>query len=351
MASLGDILRGAFGGDYSMGKPLDEEELRLMEELRAKGAYVPQERQSSPFSYGAGTASKQNLADIRGAIKPEQERRMKELMFQRGRGARDAFAMEQQQQRQQVDDAIRQRNIETELTRQQLRGTPTTSPQERYAAQTDGSMIYPTEADYVADAPPQRTPQQQAELTALEQEGLAIRSKEQALRTQEIANDVGLLKLEDQQAASDLSQQVRAALPSDYAQTLANKQVVSTELAVLLDKHRLDMATKYGAMLAEQGVNKQARAVELELRGINSALFWLTETAEGKAYELKGGAVGASHRQQLELLQKQLLALKKQIAYYESQTTPVTPGDSDLQDALGGRTSIPFELNPPGGTN
>ena len=271
---------------------------------------------------------------------------MKELMFQRGRGARDAFAMEQQQQRQQVDDAIRQRNIETELKRQQLRGTPTTSPQERYAAQTDGSMIYPTEADYVADAPPQRTPQQQAELTTLEQEGLATRSKEQALRTQEIANDVGLLKLEDQQAASDLSQQVRAALPSDYAQTLADKQVVSTELAVLLDKHRLDMATKYGAMLAEQGVNKQARAVELELRGINSALFWLKETAEGKAYELKGGAVGASHRQKLELLQQKLLEIKSHIAYYESQTTPVTPGDSDLQDALGGQTSRRFELNP-----
>ena len=38
MASLGELLSGALGGEYSMGRPLDEEERRLIEELRAQGA-------------------------------------------------------------------------------------------------------------------------------------------------------------------------------------------------------------------------------------------------------------------------------------------------------------------------
>mgnify|MGYP001479502984 CR=1 FL=1 len=90
--ALGDILSGAFGGEYNMGRPLDEEERRLIEELRAQGVYVPQERKVSPFRYGAGTVSKRNLQDIRDAIKPEQERRMKELMRQRSDAARKAAA-------------------------------------------------------------------------------------------------------------------------------------------------------------------------------------------------------------------------------------------------------------------
>ena len=114
--ALGDILSGAFGGEYNMGRPLDEEERRLIEELRAKGAYVPQERKVSPFRYGAGTVSKRNLQDIRDAIKPEQERRMKELMWQRNEAARKAAAVEKFNQDKAPDisihDAAREGNIE-----------------------------------------------------------------------------------------------------------------------------------------------------------------------------------------------------------------------------------------------
>jgi len=329
-----------------MGRDLDEEERRQIEELRAQGIYVPQERQSSPFRYGAGTVRKKNLADMRAAIQPEQARRMNELMVQRGRGSRDALAMEQQQRRQQVNDAIRQRNIATELRRGQLSSTPTTTPQKRFADQTGGSMMYRSEADYVADAPPQRTRQEQAELAVLQRESLPTSIQEQNLKTQEIANEVGITNLEELQSATSLAQSVRAALPPSYAQTLANKQVVSDELAVLLSKHRLDVERKYGAMLAEQVVNKQARTMELELRSINATLFWLKDTDEGKAFELKGGAVGADYRNKLLLLKKQLLALKKQITYYESLTGSPRRGDSSLGDVVDDRLHIPFELNP-----
>ena len=63
MASLSDILRGALSpNEYNMGRDLDEEERRQIEELRAQGIHVPQERKVSPFRYGAGAVRQQNLA-------------------------------------------------------------------------------------------------------------------------------------------------------------------------------------------------------------------------------------------------------------------------------------------------
>ena len=61
MASLGDLLSGALGGEYSMGRPIDEEERRLIEELRAQGMYVPQERKVSPWTPDSGQSFKEQL--------------------------------------------------------------------------------------------------------------------------------------------------------------------------------------------------------------------------------------------------------------------------------------------------
>ena len=359
MASLGDILRGALGGDYSMGKPLDEEELRLMEELRAKGAYVPQERQSSPFSYGAGTASKQNLADIRGAIKPEQERRMNELMVQRGRGARDALAMEQHQQKQQIADAMRKRAIADQGRMRELGGMPTMSPQQRFAADqakgTGPSMMYRSADHYAADAPPQITPQEQDELAVLQRENMPSRIQEQTLstaqtagRTQELANQVGLINLEDQRAASQLSAQVREALPADYAQLLANKQVVSTELAVLLDAQRLKTQQKFGDQLAEMSVDKQINALDLEIKNLQDTMAWLTQTQQGQVYSMQGGKLGTDY---LNVLKQLELALsnardRENRSRIADRRLTGNPSGSPLEDALGGNLSVPFSLNP-----
>lgn len=221
MASLGNILRGALGGEYSMGRDLDDEERRQIEELRAAGVYVPQESQSSPFRYGAGSVRKQNLQDMRDAMQPEQQRKMKDYMQAQGEMERNRMNMELQQ-RQMANQAAmqeqaRKRAIDTEMQRQRLSGLPTTSPQQRFADQSDGSMMYRSEADYLADEPEaQITPRQQAELAVLNRENLPSRIQEQslsaqqqALKNQELNYQVGLVNLQDQQAASQLAARVR----------------------------------------------------------------------------------------------------------------------------------------------
>jgi hypothetical protein len=351
MASLGNLLSGALGGEYSMGRGLDEEERRLIEELRAQGAYVPQERKVSPFRYGAGTVSKRNLADIRGAIKPEQQRRMSELMVQRGRGSRDALAMEQQQRRQQVDDAIRQRNIATELKRRQLGGMPTTSGAERFRKSTAfGEQPMISEEDFIAGSAPQITMREQAELAVLQRESLPTSIQEQNLKAQEIANKVGIANLEELQSVTELAQGVRAALPPDYVQTLADKRVVSDELAVLIGKHRLDLERKYGARLAELGVNKQEQTIKLELLALDTTLKWL-QTTEGQTFQAAGGMYELNIQKliaQLKQLEAAASAEKSRGGYYDRGGRALTngPGGSGLRDALGDDLHRTFNLNP-----
>tara|TARA_R110002020_G_scaffold1009_1_gene5113 strand:+ start:5109 stop:6191 length:1083 start_codon:yes stop_codon:yes gene_type:complete len=357
MASLGDILRGALGGEYSMGRDLDDEERRRIEELRAQGIHVPQERQSSPFRYGAGTVRKKNLADIRAAMKPDQQRRMNELMFQRGRGARDALAMEQYQQKQQIADAMRKRAIADQGRMRELGGMSTMSPQQRFAADqakgTGPSMMYRSAEDYAADAPPQITPQEQDELAVLQRENLPSRIQEQTLstaqqagRTQELAHQVGLINLEDQRAASQLSAQVREALPADYAQLLANKQVVSTELAVLLDAQRLKTQQKFGDQLAAKSANKQLDALDLELKNIQDTMAWLTQTQQGQVYSMQGGKLGTDYLnvlKQLELALSNARDRENRSRIADRRLTENPPGDSDLENAIPrGLLTVPF---------
>ena len=361
MASLGDILRGALGGEYSMGRDLDEEERRQIEELRAQGIYVPQERKMSPFSYGAGTVNKQNLGAVRAAIQPEQARRMNELMVQRGRGSRDALAMEQQQRKAANDAAIREaarkRAIADQGRRRVLGGMPTTSREDRFRKSTPfGGQPMISKEDYVAGSTPQITPQQQDELAVLQRENMPSRIQEQSLsaqqqagRTQELAHQVGLINLEDQRAASQLSAQVREALPANYTQTLANKQVVSTELAVLLDAQRLKTQQKYGDQLAEMSVDKQINALDLELQNIQDAKAWLTETQEGQVYRMQGGKLGTDYLnvlRQLELALSNARDRENRSRIADRRLGQTTPSGSILEDALGDDTSRPFNPNP-----
>jgi hypothetical protein len=344
-----------------MGRDLDDEERRRIEELRAQGIHVPQERQSSPFRYGAGTVRKKNLADMRAAMQPDQQRRMKELMFQRGRGSRDALAMEQQQRRVANDAAIRQRAVQDEMKRKRLSGMPTTSPQQRFAADqargTGPSMMYGSAADYAADAPPQRTPQQEAELAVRNRENLPSRIQEQTLSTQQqagdtqaLANQVGLLSLQDKQRASELSAAVHEELAgSNYAQLLANKQVVSTELAVLLDAQRLKTQQKYGEQLAAMSVDKQINALDLELQNIQDAKAWLTETQQGQVYRMQGGKLGTDYLnvlKQLELALSNARDRENRSRIADRRLTGNPAGDSDLENAMGGNIHIPFSPMP-----
>lgn len=353
MASLGDILRGALGGEYSMGRDLDDEERRRIEELRAQGIHVPQERQSSPFRYGAGTVRKKNLADIRAAMQPDQQRRMNELMFQRGRGARDAFAMEQQQRRQQADDAIRQRTRQRAIADQgrmrELGGMPTTSREARFRKATPfGGQGMISKEDFIAGSTPQITPQQQDELAVLQRENLPSRIQEQTLSTaqtagdtQALANQVTKLSLQDKQRASELSAAVQEALPANYVQTLANKQVVSAELAVLLDTQRLKTQQKHGEQIASKSVNKQLSALDLELANLELTLEWL-QSDEGRKHQSRGMHIAA-----IQKLKAELELTRAQTGYHKSRALTGNPSGSGLKDALDGNLSVPFSPIPP----
>jgi hypothetical protein len=341
-----------------MGRDLDDEERRRIEELRAQGIHVPQERQSSPFRYGAGTVRKKNLADMRAAMQPDQQRRMKELMFQRGRGSRDALAMEQQQRRVANDAAIRQRAIADQGRRRVLGGMPTTSREDRFRKSTPfGGQPMISKEDYVAGSTPQITPQQQDELAVLQRENLPSRIQEQTLSTaqqagdtQALANQVGLLSLQDKQRASELSAAVHEELAgSNYAQLLANKQVVSTELAVLLDAQRLKTQQKYGEQLAAMSVDKQINALDLELQNIQDAKAWLTETQQGQVYRMQGGKLGTDYLnvlKQLELALSNARDRENRSRIADRRLTGNPAGDSDLENAMGGNIHIPFSPMP-----
>jgi len=132
-------------------------------------------------------------------------------------------------------------------------------------------------------------------------------------------------------------------LPPDYVQTLANKQVVSDELAVLIGKHRLDLERKHGARLAEQGVNKQEQTIKLELMALGTTLKWL-QTTEGQTFQAAGGM----YELNIQKLIAQLEHLNAQSAYYKSKALTGNPSGSSLSDALGDDLHRTFNPNPSG---
>ena len=350
MASLGELLSGALGGEYSMGRPLDEEERRLIEELRAQGAYVPQERKVSPFRYGAGTVRQQNLADVRGAIQPEQERKMKELMWQREQANRLARAKEANQlqnraaasqqrgainrasspqaiaerERMKLEEFNRQqgfadqliernkaRRIADEQTRQRLGGLPTTTPSERFAQGAGGSMPFRSVEDYVASNPtPQITDQQKAELAVLQRNITPALTQAEALKQLKQKTEVGKIDVDTKKRAEDLAKQVHANLPSNYAQMVANDQVLGLELKTLLDTHRLNVSRRVGEDLMNAEADALIATKKQEIMAIEALEIWLTETAPGLEFMREGGPQREEQRLKLGQLKAMLMSAR-----------------------------------------
>jgi len=377
MPNLSEILRRAIlPSDYDMGTGLDEEERRLIEELRAQGVYVPQERKVSPFGYGSGTQRKQNLANIRGAIQPEQQRRMQELMVQRGRGARDAAAKELRQRQRRgtisqqrtadrvsamggperqrlaiekfnrAEDFKRQlieknmaRRVSEEEARQRLGGLPTTSPQQRFADQTGGSMMYRSEADYVADAPSQITPQERAELAVLQRDITPALTQLEALKQSQQKTTTGAIDVREKERADDLAKQVHALLPRDYAQKIVDKQTLGLDLENLLNTHRLAVSRRLGEGLMQAEADASLAAKKQEIMAIESLESWLVNTAEGREFLRLGGPQREEQRLKLGQLKGYLIQSEARKTEAEKRVTPFT-GDEWLRDQLsnpGGR--------------
>ena len=378
MPNLSEILRRAIlPSDYDMGTGLDEEERRLIEELRAQGVYVPQERKVSPFGYGSGTQRKQNLANIRGAIQPEQQRRMSELMVQRGRGARDAAAKELRQRQRRgtvsqqrtadrvsamggperqrlaiekfnrAEDFKRQlieknmtRRVSEEETRQRLGGLPTTTPEQRFRESTafgESPMI--SKEDFVAGATPQMTDTQRAELAVLQRDITPALTQLETLKQSQQKTTTGAIDVETKRRADDLAKQVHALLPRDYAQKIVDKQTLGLDLENLLNTHRLAVSRRLGEGLMQAEADASLAAKKQEIMAIESLESWLVNTAEGREFLRLGGPQREEQRLKLGQLKGYLIQSEARKTEAEKRVTPFT-GDEWLRDQLsnpGGR--------------
>jgi len=388
MASLGDILSGALGGEYNMGRPLDEEERRLIEELRAQGMYVPQERKVSPFRYGAGTVSQRNLADVRGAIQPEQERKTKELMWQRGRGARDATAKELRQQqrksaasqqrsaikrasspravaerkrvaleefnrKQAFADQLKLKRIADEQRRQHLSGLPTTPREQRYLKSTafgESPMI--SREDFIAGARPQITDPQKAELSVLQREVTPALLQSEALTQAGQKTATGAIDVATKRRADDLAKQVHNLLPPDYAKMIVDKQIVGLELENLLNTHRLAVKRAVGEDLLSTEADAHLAAKRQEIMAIESLESWLVNTREGQEFLRTGGPQRFDMRLKLGQLKGYLMQSEARKAAAGSRNPLLNdpffnqPGGSGLTPA---RVDWPLPFPPTSG--
>ena len=335
MASLGELLSGALGGEYSMGRPLDEEERRLIEELRAQGAYVPQERKVSPFRYGAGTVSQRNLQDIRGAIQPEQKRRMEELLLQRGEQERQRMAREKQNTAIQI--AAENQARLNELNRKQ--GS---------AFDPQGGQDF---KEYLQSrlATPPLTDRERAELTVRQQRQLPIRTAEAttAKLEQDVergAAELPTVKLEQEgkQDALRLAAEVRNLLPPSYAGLLAEDTTLGKQLAVELGKSKLRVAqSREGRDLLQSTTNQSLLKAELDLLALKDFQAWLN-TEAGQAFAAQGNQYGLNIRDTLNTMQARLeTARRGGLSGGLGQFLPPNfRGSQQGQPRGGGRTAV-----------
>ena len=260
---LGNLMSGIFPQNQ---RDLDEEERRMIEELRAAGAYVPQERPVNYLQYGGGRRRDENLAAMRAAIQPEKARRLADVMDARGAALRQRQALEKFNQQQnfarQIARQNRARAIQDEARRQMLQKMPTTTPEERFAKMSSvpfqPSGMGMSREDFVRGATPQITDRQRAELEVLNRAATPALAAQTQLKSAQTT-------LATQEATKKLADAVRNALPPNYANLLANKQAISVELENALNRTRLAMAqSPLARQLEESEMDKSLMTLELE---------------------------------------------------------------------------------------
>ena len=265
---LGNLMSGIFPQNQ---RDLDEEERRMIEELRAAGAYVPQERPVNYLQYGGGRRRDENLAAMRAAIQPEKERRIDDIMDARGAALRQRQALEEFNQRQEFARQIAQRNraraVEDEARRRMLQQMPTTTPEERFNKMSNvpfqPSGMGMSREDFVRGATPQITDRQRAELEVLNRAATPALTAQTQLESAQNT-------LATQQAAKELADSVRNALPPNYANTLATLQANKTELENVLNQTRLAVAqSPLARQLEESKMDKSLMTLELEKATLN----------------------------------------------------------------------------------
>ena len=260
---LGNLMSGIFPQNQ---RDLDEEERRMIEELRAAGAYVPQERPVNYLQYGGGRRRDENLAAMRAAIQPEKKRRTDDIMDARGAALRQRQALEKFNQEQKFKQQIARQNranaVKDEARRQML-GQQQQKADAGFEEWKQRSVLSPdfvkkSGREYYDQNINTMTPRQRAELEVLNRAATPALTAQTQLESAQNT-------LATQQAAKELADAVRNALPPNYANLLANKQAISVELENALNQTRLAVAqSPLARQLEESKMDKSLMTLELE---------------------------------------------------------------------------------------
>ena len=302
MASLGDILRGALGGEYSMGRDLDDEERRRIEELRAQGIHVPQERQSSPFRYGSGTVRKKNLADIRAAMQPDQQRRMEEHLARAGEQEHQRMAREKQNTAIQI--ATENQAKLADLKRRQ---GDTFDPQ---SGQSFGDYLR------ARVAKPPLSPDEEAELIVRQRRLLPVRKEEAAVAQAEQGVAEGAVKYptvvaqeKDKQETLALAAKVRGLLSPEYAALVAQGTEMGLQFQNKLLEAKLSVENSAaGRAIRQQTANNAEAQARIDALILRATSEWLNSgSPDAQAFRGMGGQTGLDIADQLNMMEARLL--------------------------------------------
>ena len=287
MANGFSNLLGRIARPFYPGRDLDEEERRRIEELRAQGVYVPQERRITPFGYGSGRQRRENLTAIRAAIQPEQKRRLDEYLARAGEQERRRAAQEEQnlavrlateneERRAGLQRRKEERDQASKDYKQRVAGDPMLADFDEHI----GKDWYMQNI-----AEPALTNREQAELTVRQRGLLPVRKEEAAVETAE-------LDLQDKKETSDLAQRLRDALPSNYPEAMAQGTMLDAQLKNILAQSKIEFEQSGKAQqLRDQKWSEDMIKGAAELQQLRAFDAWL-KTSEGQQFMLDGGIQG-----------------------------------------------------------
>ena len=355
---LGNLMSGIFPQNQ---RDLDEEERRMIEEMRAAGACVPQERPVNYLQYGGGRRRDENLAAMRDAIEPEKKRRTDDIMDARGAALRQRQALEKFNQEQEFNRRTAQRNrakaVEDEARRRMLQQQQKKADA-GFQEWSQRSVLSPdfvkkSGREYYDQNINTMTPRQRAELQVLNRAATPALTAQTQLESAQTQLGSSQLDLASKQRADELASAVHNTLRgTDYANILAGNMFVDARLKNVLNESRLAVAQ---GPLAQQILaaesDKTLATLQVEKLVLDQTITRLRNNPT---------AVADLEKAKLELL-------KAEKEYKEAQTTytrgrGTTGSGSDIQDLLNrlrpeGRvvnTNDSFSTdeanNPPGGT-
>ena len=344
---LGNLMSGIFPQNQ---RDLDEEERRMIEEMRAAGAYVPQERPVNYLQYGGGRRRDENLAAMRAAIQPEKKRRTDDIMDERGAALRQRQALEEFNQEQKFKQQIAQRNrakaVEDEARRQML-GQQQQKADAGFEEWKQRSVLSPdfvkkSGREYYDQNINTMTPRQRAEFEVLNRAATPALTAQTQLGSAQNT-------LATQQATKELADSVRNALPPNYANTLATLQANKTELENILNQTRLAVArSPLAQQISAAESDKTLATLQVEKLVLDHTIARLRNNPT---------AVADLEKAKLELLKAEKEYKEAHAAHYRAGVPlrrPLT--DAERGARAGGIVGGAGEFstgeanNPPGGT-